>query len=150
MWMMGGPPATGYSCTMANDGDATSCGSAPSAAAMARTRNVLPAPRSPTRCTTASRGSSRAISRPAAAVSASVGAMKCLDRIGQPLRQIVRRQPGATHLVAQQIAGEAVQVDGGARGVERVDLARQESDDDAAEDVAHAAAGHAGISGGVA
>src|SRR3954466_7797650 len=71
MWMIGARPGTGYSCTMANDGDATSAGFAPSSAAIARTRNVLPAPRSPMRWTTASAPSVRAISRPAAAVSDS-------------------------------------------------------------------------------
>ena len=73
MWTTGAPFAIGYSCTIANDGELTSRGSAPSSVAMARARNVLPAPRSPIRCTTASRGNARAISRPAASVSASVG-----------------------------------------------------------------------------
>src|ERR1051325_8532170 len=43
MWMIGAPFATGYSCTMANDGDDTSRGAAPSSVAMARARKVFPA-----------------------------------------------------------------------------------------------------------
>src|SRR5260221_7128929 len=72
MWMMGGRPGTGYSWMMANDGEATSSGSAPSSAAIALARSVLPAPRSPTRCTTASRERVGAMARPAAAVCSSV------------------------------------------------------------------------------
>src|SRR3712207_7729605 len=56
---------------MAKLGEATSSAFAPSSEAMARARNVFPAPRSPTRWTTASGGKVRAISRPAAAVSRS-------------------------------------------------------------------------------
>src|SRR5947208_1347470 len=56
---------------MANDGEATSRGSAPSAAAIARARNVLPLPRSPTRWTIALSESIPAISRPATIVSSS-------------------------------------------------------------------------------
>src|SRR3954454_848366 len=78
--MIGGALRRGYSYTMANDGDATSRGSAPSSDAMARARNVLPAPRSPTRCTVASGSSVRAISRPAAAVSSSVAQTNVLIR----------------------------------------------------------------------
>src|ERR1051325_5818135 len=70
--MIGGRPGSGYSCTIANDGELTSRGSAPSSVAMARARNVLPLPRSPVRCTTASGGRARAISRPAASVSDSL------------------------------------------------------------------------------
>src|SRR5882724_849155 len=77
MWMTGGRPGRGYSWMIANDGEATSRGSAPSSAAMARARNVLPAPRSPTRWTIASGGSERAISRPAAAVSDSLRQRNC-------------------------------------------------------------------------
>src|SRR5689334_6155417 len=84
MWMIGAPPAIGYSWTIANEGDATSRGSAPSSAAIARARNVLPAPRSPTRWTTASRGSSRAISRPAAVVSSSDFASQRLSAMSHP------------------------------------------------------------------
>src|ERR1019366_5972003 len=72
MWMIGAWPATRYSWTIANDGDATSSGFAPSSEAMARARKVLPAPRSPIRWTTASGASVRAIARPAASVSDSV------------------------------------------------------------------------------
>src|SRR5438067_10320642 len=56
---------------MANEGEATARGSAPSAAAIARARKVLPLPRSPTRWTTAFSESIAATSRPAAIVSSS-------------------------------------------------------------------------------
>src|SRR3954449_829912 len=82
MWMIGARPGIGDSCTIADDGEATWAAFAPSSAAIARTRNVLPAPRSPTRWTTASGVSVRAISRPAAAVSVSVEQMYVI--IGAP------------------------------------------------------------------
>src|SRR5438105_1921913 len=135
--MIGGPVATGYSCTIANDGDATSRGSAPSSVAIARARNVFPAPRSPTRWTVASGGSMRAISRPAAAVSDSVEQTKRRDCIRKLFREIVRRQAGVAHLFFQSIAGEAVKIRAGARGFEWIDAAGKQRDDDAAEDVAH-------------
>src|SRR5438874_3848008 len=133
--MIGAPFGIGYSCTIANDGDATSRGSAPSSAAIARTRNVFPAPRSPMRCTVASRGRRCAISRPAAIVSDSAGQMNRLDRIRQFLGEIVGRESGVAHLLFQQIAREAVQINRGARGVERIVATREERGDDAAEDV---------------
>src|ERR1043165_2582714 len=42
-----------------------------------------------------------------------------------PLRQIHRRQSRVAHLLGEQIAGEAVQVDAGAGRVEGVDAARE-------------------------
>src|SRR2546430_4504466 len=44
-----------------------------------------------------------------------------LNRRRNPFRDVHRRQPRIAHLLGQEIAGEAVQVDRGAGGVERVD-----------------------------
>src|SRR3989442_16021445 len=71
---------------------------------------------------------------------------KPFARHWQSLRQIQRRQSDVAHLFLEEIAGEAVQVDGGARGVEGIDGAGQKCGHDSAEYVAHSAAGHAGIS----
>src|SRR5260221_4912783 len=157
MWMMGGRPGIGSSWTMAKEGEATSRGSAPNSAAMTRARKVFPAPRSPTRWTTASGFSSCAMARPAAAVSDSVRQRNCctaglsqpLNRHRQLLRQVERGQSRIAVFFQQEVAGEAVQIDGSDGSVEGVEAAGEERRDHAAEDVAHAAGGHAGIAGGI-
>src|SRR5437870_7910520 len=70
---------------------------------------------------------------------------KPLNGHWDPLRKVHRRQSNVSHLFLEQIAGEAVQVDGSACGVEGIDVAGQKRGHDSAEDVAHSAAGHAGI-----
>src|SRR5688572_914085 len=119
--MIGAPFGIGYSCTIANDGELTSSGSAPSSAAMARTRNVLPDPRSPMRWTVASAGSCRAISRPNASVSASVRAIsatEATDRGRDAIRYFRRQQPRVADLPFEDVARQSVDVDGGACGIQ--------------------------------
>jgi len=65
-------------------GEATSIAFAPSAAAIARARNVFPAPRSPTRWTTASGASVRASSRRS-------GGSTCVETRMRPLRSAIFR-----------------------------------------------------------
>src|SRR5213594_1498043 len=64
-----------------------------------------------------------------------------------PFREVHRREAGVAHLFLEQIAGESMEVNRSASCIEWIDVASEERGDHAAEDVAHAAAGHARIAG---
>src|SRR2546428_26963 len=128
------------------------------ARARPRMKQVLPAPRAPTSATTLP-GRRRAASvSPARSVSSGLALWSSVaggillhlpDRGWDRLDHVARDEPLLSLLPSSEVAGEAVQVGRGAERPERLQAAREEGADQAREDVAGAAAGHAGIPGRV-